>query len=173
MKRTNFNFPAISGKLLQKATGSIVVAAALLLSGCAVHNASVSAEGTPFYLAYDSEEIIRNQSQVATITSTLGLEIDGIEVNSKNMRSTTESKATKSVVVVDVLPGEHQVRLVNTQVQLEAVQASPITYNFEAGHIYDVTVMMILVKVYENTSADVAQKIAVKRNNAVFERRNK
>lgn len=157
----------MSGKMLRKAAG--VVAAALLLSGSSIHNAAISGSNVPLYLAYDSEEVLRDQSQVATITSTNGLEIDGVVVNSRNMRSTTAKSATKSVVVVDVLPGKHTVRLTNTQ-SLGVAQVSSVTYDFEAGRIYNVAIKLIKVVVEENTSTDVAQKIAAKRNNAVFEK---
>jgi hypothetical protein len=48
---------------------------------------------------------------------------------------------------------------------------APITYNFEAGKIYDIAITFIKVVVKENTSANVAQKIAENRNNAVFEKK--
>ena len=156
-------------KKVKKIMGGIAVAAALLITGCAVHNAAVTSSNTPFYLAYDLEEVIRDQSQVATITSTYGLEIDGVSVNSKNMRSTNAGTATKSKVVVDVLPGEHKVKLTNTQ-SLGVRQVAPIIHKFEAGRIYNVTIKILPI-VEENRSADVAQKIAEKRNSAVFEKR--
>ena len=156
-------------KKVKKIMGGIAIATALLITGCSVHNAVVTGANTPFYLAYDSEEVIRDQSQVATITTTYGLEIDGVAVNSKNMRSTTAGTATKSTVVVDVLPGEHKVKLTNLQ-NLGVRQVAPITHKFEAGRIYNVTVKILPV-VEENRSADVAQKIAEKRNSAVFEKR--
>ena len=171
MKKVNLKVSAQSGTWLRKAAGSIAVAAMLLLSGCAVHNAAVSSSDTPFYLAYDSEEVMREQAQVATLTSTYGMEIDGVVVNSKNMRSTTASNATKSVVVVDVLPGEHKVRLTNTQ-SLGVSQVKPVTHNFEAGKVYNVTIK-ILLAIEENKSAEVAQKIAENRRNNVFEKNNK
>ena len=165
MEKEQLRVSAFSGKILQKAGLGIAIAGMLILSGCATHNVPVSSAGTPFYLAYDSEEIIRDQSQVATLTSTYGLEIDGVVVNSKNMRSTTTSKTTKSVVVVDVMPGEHKVRLTNTQSL--GVRMAPVAYNFEAGRVYNVTVKLLPV-IEVNKSAEVAQKIAENRKNAVF-----
>jgi hypothetical protein len=169
MKKTNFDFPSISGRPLQKAAVSIVVAATLLLSGCAVHNAAVSSSGAPFYLTYDSKEVISDQSQVATITSTGGLEIDGVVVNSKNFRSANTGFAKKAIVVADVLPGEHSIKIRNANGT--PVQMNAITYDFKAGRIYNVAVNLIKVVVEENTSADVAQKIAENRKNNVFEKK--
>lgn len=170
MKTSITKNPVGAKKRLQTGAGSLILAV-LLLSGCAVHNAAVSSAGTPFYLAYDSEEVIRDQSQVATLTSTYGLEIDGVKVTGKNMRSTTTSNASKSTVVVDVLPGQHKVRLTNMQ-SLGVTQATPLNYNFEAGRIYNVTIKILPV-IEENKSAEVAQKIAENRNNAVFQTKQK
>ncbi|MDR2476088.1 MAG: hypothetical protein LBD45_09565, partial [Bacteroidales bacterium] len=83
-KALNFKVSALCGKLLRKAAGSIVFAVTmLLLSGCGgimgVYNSSItSPTKTGFFLAYDSETVLE-QSQVATITSANGLEIDGID----------------------------------------------------------------------------------------------
>jgi hypothetical protein len=147
-----------------------IAATMLLLSGCAVHNASVSSSKAPFYLAYDSEEVIRDQSKVATITSTGGLEIDGVEVIPKNMRSANYGGLKKQIVVADLLPGTHTVKITRNP-SGGYVQMAPITYNFEAGKIYDIAITFIKVVVKENTSANVAQKIAENRNNAVFEKK--
>ena len=99
------------------ATLVIVVAAILMLSGCVstalkLHYSSVTQPTTAFFLAYDSEEIIRDQSNVATITSTGGLEINGVVVNSQNMRSANSNINNKrpSIIVVDVMPGTYKVR---------------------------------------------------------------
>lgn len=148
------------------AAGIAFIAAMIVLSGCAVHNAAVSSSNAPFYLAYDSEEVIRDQSKVATITSTNGLEIDGVWVTSKNMRSANANYAKQQIVVADVLPGEHKVRI-DASV-LGGIQRAAITHNFEAGRIYTMEQITAIVRVKENTSADVAQKIAENRNNAVF-----
>jgi len=157
----------MKGICIKKLTGSIAIVAVLLLSGCALHNATITGSSVPFYLAYESEEVIRDQSKVATITSTLGLEIDGVIVNRKNMRSTTAETETKSNVVVDVLPGEHRIRLTSSQHGL--TQVSPVTRTLEAGQIYNVTFMTVSVVVQKNNNANVMKKIAEKRNNAIFE----
>jgi hypothetical protein len=170
MKKRNSEFSAMSGKMLQKAAVSILVTAMWLLSGCAVHNAAVSGSGAPFYLAYDSEKVIRNQSGVATITSTGGLEIDGVVVNSKNFRSSHTGGIKGSVVVADILPGTHSVRLLNDPTGT-SVRVSPVKYNFEAGKIYNIAIKFVRMVVEENTSADVAQKIAANRNQSVFEKK--
>jgi len=60
-------------KVKGKLGASIVIVVALLLLGYSPHNLAVSSSGAPFYLAYDSEEIIWDQSKVATITSTNSL----------------------------------------------------------------------------------------------------
>jgi hypothetical protein len=46
-------------------------------------------------------------------------------------------------------------------------QTTPLTYNFEAGRIYNVTIKILPV-IKGNKSADVAQKIAENRNNTAF-----
>jgi hypothetical protein len=172
MKRTNLNFSAISERLLQKAAASIVVAAMLLLSGCVVHNAAISSSSAPFYLAYDLEEVIRDPSQVATITSTCGLEIDGVVVNSKNMRSANAgSFLKKQIVVADILPGEHKVKITNASDGSTVQMSDAIIYGFQAGQVYDMVVGLSRVSVKENTSEKVAQKIAENRKNNVFDKK--
>ncbi|MDR1763931.1 MAG: DUF1566 domain-containing protein [Dysgonamonadaceae bacterium] len=144
------------------------LAATLLLPGCGVHNAAVSSSSAPFFLAYDSEEVIRDQSQVATITSTIGLEIDGFRVSSKNFRSAHTGGLKGSVVVADVLPGVHSIKALNDP-SGNPVRMSAITYDFEAGKIYTVGINLVHVFVEENTSPDVARKIAENRKNNEFE----
>jgi hypothetical protein len=170
MKKVNFSIPATIGKLLQKVAESIVVVvvATLLLSGCALHNAIISSSSAPFYLVYDSDEVIRDQSQVATITSTGGLEIDGVVVNSKKFRSAHTSRIKSSVVVADILPGIHSVKVLYNP-EGKPISVNPIIYNFEAGKIYDIALGIAYMFVKENTSASVAQKIATNRNKTVFE----
>ena len=143
------------------------LAVTTMFSGCAAHNAAVSSAGAPFYLAYDSEEVIRDQAKVATITSTVGLEINGVTVNANNMRSANSSWAKKQIVVADVLPGKYQIRITHDP-SGNPVRIVPITYNFEAGRIYDVSIQIIKAIVKENTSSDARRKIAENRNKAVF-----
>ena len=146
------------------------LAVTVMFSGCAVHNATVSGAGAPFYLAYDLEEIIRDQSKVATITSIVGLEINGVVVSPKTMRSANSSGVKKQIVVADVLPGEYRIRITHDP-SGNPVTMPAITFNFEAGRIYEVAIHLIKVVVKENTSADVARKIAENRKNAIFERK--
>ena len=167
MKKRNLKVFVFCGTMLRKMAGSVVVIATLLLSGCAVHNAAISSSGAPFYLAYNSDDVIRDQSKVATITSTNGLEVDGINVSPKNMRSANSGFSKGSVVVVDVLPGQHTVKVYPPAGTIGTLPT--LTYNFEAGKVYNVAIKIIKVAVEENTSADVVQKIATNRNNAVFE----
>ena len=158
-------------KRIKLSLSSIAVAAAMLLTGCAVHNAAISGAGAPFYLAYDSEEVIREQAKVATITSTGGLEINGVVVNANNMRASNSSFFKKQIVVADLLPGEYRIRITHDP-SGNPVRMGAITYNFEAGRIYDVAIQILKVVVKENTNADVAKKIAENRNKAVFESKN-
>jgi hypothetical protein len=176
MRKVNLKIFANSGKKPQKVAGSIIVviAAMLLFSGCAMHNASVSRSNAPFYLAYDSDEVIRDQLQVATITSTVGLKIDSVTVNAKNFRS-AHSGGIFTVVVADVLPGTHSVRILNNPTG-NPVRSNTITYNFEAGQVYNVAIkgfsfgaVLVVAVVEPNTSAEVARKIAENRKNAEFE----
>lgn len=153
------------GKIPQKIVWCMVIAIAL--TGCALQNAMVSGEGAPFYLAYNSEEIFRNQSEVATITSTCGLIIDGVEVNRKNMRSVNRSITT--IAVADMLPGTHSVTVTNNP-DGSPVNIPPITQYFEAGKVYNLTIVISgIIRVKENTSAESLKKIAINRKNAVFD----
>ena len=184
-----------------KAARSIVVAIMLFLPGCAaMQNAGVSNVETPFYLAYDSQEVIRDQSKVATIIShtVAGVEaqetkIDGVAVTPEDMRSAANRPGSlMGTVLVDVLPGEHQVQLIlidrsmppppvplipktqHFQVQLigRSMPSAPLipkTQHFEAGRIYNANPITLWTHVEENTSTEVAQKIAENRNSAVFE----
>lgn len=148
----------------------IAVAAALLMTGCTI-NSLVTGSNAPFYLAYNSEEVILDQSKVATITSTNGLEIDGVQVTPQNMRSANYSFLKQQIVVADVLPGTYKVK-VTADNSGKPIQMEPITYNFEAGRIYRVSIGISRVFVEENNTSDAAQKIAKNRNNAVFKNKN-
>ena len=146
----------------------------VLLSGCD------SDHSPPFFLTYDSEEIIRDQSKVATVLSTVRLEFDGVEVNVPNMRSTYMGKYNNKkhfIFIADVLPGEHTVTLLT-------VPPVSIKFYFEAGHIY--RTIKTLEKPYfglQKISLDEVQKgYSVKwfggyrnieefRKNAVFEKK--
>ena len=149
---------------------SIFIVIALLLSGCGAHS-MVTAPNTPFYLAYDLEEVILDQSKLSTITSTNGLVIDGVVVSNKNMRSSNASSLklfTKAVA--DVLPGEYNVKATHTN-EGTAIQMESITYNFEAGRIYRIRVGISRVVVDDITNPEIVRKIALNRNNAVFEQK--
>jgi hypothetical protein len=148
--------------------GIALIAAITTVQGCAVHNAMVSGANAPFYLAYDQAEVILDQNRVATITSTGGLEIDGVEVTAKDMRAANIGFLKKQIVVADVLPGEHKVRITHTP-DGKFVTAPVISYNFEAGKVYDIALMTNSMFVRENTNPNVAAKIAANRRNNVFE----
>ncbi|MDR2969378.1 MAG: hypothetical protein LBV32_07220 [Tannerellaceae bacterium] len=150
--------------------GIALVAAMTTVASCAIHNAAVSRANAPFYLAYESEEVIRDQSKVATITSTGGLEIDGVVVTPKNMRAANTGFFKKQIVVADVLPGEHKVKITNDP-SGNAVTMNAITFHFEAGRVYDIAAGVIQVFVKENTNPKVAAKIAENRHNNVFEKK--
>ena len=153
---------------VRKITGSIVVATTLLVSGCAIQNAAVSSENAPFYLGYDSEDVIREQAKVATITSSCGLVIDGVVVRPQRLRSANAAGRNSQIVVADVLPGKHEVTITNLP-SGEQVNFTAVTFDFEAGRIYDVSSIVFKVVIKENKSKEVARKIAENRNKAVFE----
>ena len=154
----------------------MVVAGSLLLSGCSatslnnMYNKQIKSD-MPFFLAYDTEEVILDQAKVATITSFYGLDIDGVEVNDKTKRSANKAGAlaNQGKMIVDVLPGEYKVKIV--YYGQGRVKMEPITYTFEAGRIYDIVGAVDRVVIYENTDADVAQKIKINRTNAKFEKK--
>ena len=146
-------------------------------------------KGIPFYLAYDSEEVIRDQSKVATIMSTCGLIIDGIKVLPNNMRSANTGFFKKQIVNADVLPGIHEVTLTHSPsgedleireiatinevtgiktTTVYTVKLKPIPYNFEAGHVYVVEMHLFVIRIREITKEKTIAKIAETRNNAVF-----
>ena len=167
-------FLSVSGK----AARSIVVAIVLFLPGCAIHDAAVSSPETPFYLAYDSETVIRDQSKVATIgaSGVDSLIINDVPVTPKNMRSAANKPGSQltNPLVVDVLPGEYKIQVIarnGTRVGGGDLPLPliPATHRCEAGHIYRVGGYAIWTHVEENTSTEVAQKIAENRNSAVFE----
>ena len=170
MKKVNLKVSAQSGTVLRKAAGSIAVMAMLLLSGCAIHNAAVSSSSAPFYLAYDSEEVILDQSQVATLTSPCALEIDGVTVNAKNMRSAHTGGFKGTITVADVLPGEHAVKILNDS-SGKPVTMDAMIYTFQAGEIYDIVPGLSSVSIRINTTEKVYQKIGENRRNNVFEKK--
>jgi len=113
----------------------VIVAIVLLLSGCADKEFTTSS--TTFYLAYDSEEVIYNQSKIATITSANSFEVNGVLLTNEKMRSEYYYRIKKRIEIADTLPGEHRIR-VTADVSGNPVQMEPITYNFEAGRIYSI-----------------------------------
>ena len=151
--------------LLRKTATIFFVVFVLFISSCASMHDSVISKA-PFYLGYDSGEIIRNQSKVATITATNCLEINGVYVSSKNMRAAGSSILTTSIV--DLLPGEYKIKVTCDNSGKPIRMDDPLTYTFKAGHIYDVLIGINQVFIKENTSVGLAQKIAEKRDKAVF-----
>ena len=164
---------------------SIIIAFLLLLGFT-----SSSGKGKPLYLAYDSEDVIRDQSKVATITSTCGLIINGVEVLPQNMRSANTGFFKKQIVNADVFPGVHEVTVThtptgedrrirtNTTTDEKAgittiirtiVELSPITYNFKAGHVYVVEMHLFKIRIRELTKEKTIAKIAETRNKAEFQ----
>lgn len=159
----------------------IVVMVTMFVSSCAstglnMHSKQVTKPDTQFFLSYDSAVIILDQSKIATITSANGLEIDGVEVNPKNMRvanAKTGFFQNNMTMIVDMLPGEHSVKILYSPNGMK-LSMNPIKLKFEAGHIYTIgnsSAFTPTANVVENTSADVAKKIVENRNNAVFEKK--
>jgi hypothetical protein len=72
--------------------------------------------------------------------------------------------------VADILPGTHRVRLLRDPTGA-GVRVNPVTYNFEAGKVYNVAIKLVVMVVEENPSVEVAQKIAENRRNGGFEGR--
>jgi hypothetical protein len=150
----------------------LAVAVAMLLSGCSLgrsmHNSMVSGKNAPFYLGYDDPEVIRDQAQVATITSTTGLIVDGVTASARTMRSANTGFMKRGIAVVDMLPGEHKVKVIVDPTG-QPISMEPITHNFEAGVIYNISLMTNRVFIEENPDPKVAAKIAENRRNAEFE----
>ena len=157
-----------------KIIGSSIIVMALLLSGCGISK-SISSENTAFFLAYNSGEIIREQDKVATILSIYDFAVDDVSVTTQNMRSSVRSRGGKSLAV-DVLPGEHTIKITSSVDASGTIITTnvPVTYKFEAGQVYELTLTMAPMGVSTTTitkkkSAREAEKIATLRKNAVFE----
>jgi hypothetical protein len=153
--------------------GSSIAAMALLLSGCGIFK-SISSENTAFFIAYDSEEIIRNSDKVATILSIYDFAVDNAGVTPQNMRSSVRSRGGKSLVV-DVMPGEHTIQI-TSPVDASGkiiVTNTPVTYNFEAGQVYELSLTMApfgvgITSITKKKSAKTSGKIATLRESSTF-----
>jgi len=159
----------------KKIIGSSIVAMALLLSGCGIYK-SISSENTALFIAYNSDEIIREAEKVATILSIYDFAVDDVGVSPQNMRSSVRSRGGKSLAV-DVLPGEHTIKITSSVDASGKIITTnvPVTYKFEAGQVYELTLTMAPLGVSTTTitkkkSAKEAEKIATLRKNAVFEK---
>jgi hypothetical protein len=155
---------------------TICLAVTTMFSGCGIFK-SISSSNTAFYLAYDSDEIIRDSEKVATILSIYDFAIDDVNVTPQNMRSSVHSRGGKSLAV-DVMPGKYTLKLTTNVDESGNIIVSnvPVTRNFEAGKIYEVGLIKAPFGVYttiisEKKSANVAEKIATLRNNSLFEKR--
>jgi hypothetical protein len=176
----------------------LLAIASFLLAGCAATDSYFSmvnnvygslffsSKNMPLFLAYDSEDVIRDQSEVATITSVYEMEIDDVKVNSANMRSANAGASTGTAV--DVLPGTYTVKIFQTSgensnpdpvkvsrrasvsvgISNARIRMGSTTQHFEAGQIYSVDSMMMSAVVSKNTSEEMAKKIAETRKNAAF-----
>jgi len=181
-------------------TVAATAAALLLASGCNPadiaknsHNSAVGKTKALFFLAYDSPNVIRDQSKVATLTSIGALVIDGVPVSPENMRwANGGGKTSRTGFVVDVLPGTHTVGkpytsaldntglvftdLGNNVMSRSTKKVKPVTRQLEAGRIYNVAFggargmgpVPGRLYVLENTSPKVAEQIAANRASAVF-----
>ena len=185
---------AINSKKMRKSSFITHVLSIILVLFFTLEQANAQ-KGMPFYLAYDSEDVIRDQAKVATITSTGGLIINGVEVKPWNMRSANTSAFKKQIVNADVLPGTYEVAMTHspsgedlrvrtnaktdpmtgiTTTTITTVDLVPITYNFEAGHVYVVEMHLFTIfRIREITKEKTIAKIAETRNNAVFENKKK
>ena len=112
----------------------------LLFVGCAAPN-------PPLFIMYSGAEIIKEQSGVATIITSFGVDIDGKKPSAE--RHYKLSGSTKEELwAFDVLPGEHVLKLIykqpsayvsgsNKRLMVDyARQSVAITHNFEAGKVY-------------------------------------
>jgi len=160
----------------KKVIGGSIVAMTLLLSGCGIFK-SISSENTAFFIAYNSAEIVREAEKVATILSIYDFAVDDIGVTLQNMRSSVASRGGRSLVV-DVLPGEHTIKVTSSVDASGKIITTnvPVTYNFVAGQIYELTLTMAPFGVSTTTitqkkSARVAEKVATLRKNSTFDRR--
>jgi hypothetical protein len=159
----------------KKIIGGSIVAMTLLLSGCGIFK-SISSENTAFFIAYNSAEIVREAEKVATILSIYDFAIDDVGVTPQNMRSSVASRGGRNIVV-DVLPGEHTIKVTSSvDASGKVITANvPVTYNFEAGQVYELTLTMAPFGVSTTTitikkSDKVAERVATLRKNSVFQK---
>ena len=148
-----------------------------MFSGCRIFK-SLSSENTAFFLAYNSAEIVREAEKVATILSIYDFAIDDVGVTPQNMRSSVASRGSRSLVV-DVLPGKYTIKVTSS---VDAASGTiittnvPVTYDFEAGQVYQLNLIMAPYGVSTTTitkkkSAKVAEKVATLRKNSTFDKR--
>jgi hypothetical protein len=156
------------------ATGITIFAAILLFMGCSSKFiARMTKPDTPFYLAYETEEIIRDPSKVATLITERGLAIDEVDVNPKNMRCANARSGTKYLsVVADVIPGTYKLapRYGAADTQNAYLQYASKSFTLEAGRVYSVGEIFTVPVIKDVTTDDLVRKIAGNRNNAVFEK---
>lgn len=131
---------------------------------------SVSAQSSlkyTLYVAYDTEEIIREQSEVATILAGEGLEVDGVEATIKNMRYANHTPSRPRMVIVDVSPGIHKVRVLY-HVSGGNIIMEPIEFNFEKGKIYRMGIKFFSMVIEEHPSTKVKGQIDMIRKSADY-----
>ena len=119
------------------------------------------------YLAYDSNEVIRDQSQVATIVSGEGLDIDDILVMPQNMRYTNYTPSRPNWVIADILPGKHNVKITQL-ISGRTIIMTPIEYDFQAGRVYRMGIKFFKLVIEEHPSADFKKEISTLRSSAEF-----
>ena len=161
----------------------VIITVLMMVPGCGsallgIHSNIITQPDSQFFLGYNEKDVIHDQSKLATITSIHGLEIDGVQVNPYNFRvsnAKTGFLQNELKMVVDILPGEHKVTILystDLNGKLKRVILEPVTFYFEAGHFYIITINALgtMVTVMENNSAGLDKNISEKRINAVFEK---
>lgn len=181
---------------IKKFGGVAAIGAALLFtSGCALQTSvqgsaiSSSTKDALFFLGYDSPEVIRDQSKVATIITTYEMQLDGVKVFWENMRVANLRILYSEKAFVDVLPGTHTVRLVFHSSSSSAARPGSLgwqtrqvtttrtttttptfAFDFKAGRVYSAGFgeWGQIVTMQEVTSPEVLEKVARTREAAVF-----
>jgi len=175
---------------IKKLGGVAAIGVALLFtSGCETMDLAGGKPNTQFFLAYDSPNIIRDQSKVATIITTYEMQLDGVKVFWENMRVANLRILYSEKAFVDVLPGTHTVRLVFHSSSSSAARPGSLgwqtrqvtttrtttttptfAFDFKAGRVYSAGFgeWGQIVTMQEVTSPEVLEKVARTREAAVF-----
>ena len=157
--------------------------AMLLACGCAAIYSSLM-EDSPLVLAYEADQGIKGQSQVATlaINKDYGLWLNGEEINKFGGGINPDLRVSKNLtgrntILVDVLPGAYRVATMGSVTETgggttyTTTEPAEQTYSFQAGKIYSIELFVAGISgsvLIREMSAGVYETVANNRSKAVF-----